>query len=127
MIPCSDEVRPVTDESLAPFHRNRRRLPRKQRQRECSSKANRRLVKRNPPSSSGRTDLRISSPNAFILNVTTGSRHFIPEMDIRLNTDPLLALCITNLSAMNASASLLSLTECHNLAASASQPFNMIT
>ncbi|VEL23939.1 unnamed protein product [Protopolystoma xenopodis] len=39
------------------------RLPRKQRQHECSSKANRQLVKRNPLSSFGGTDLRISSPN----------------------------------------------------------------
>ncbi|VEL11625.1 unnamed protein product [Protopolystoma xenopodis] len=38
----------MTYESLAPFHRNRRRLPRKQRQHESSSKANRQLVKRNP-------------------------------------------------------------------------------
>ncbi|VEL16119.1 unnamed protein product [Protopolystoma xenopodis] len=73
----------MTDESLAPFHRNRRRLPRKCmnlpvkpidswsrgiRRRllvesnfeslhphESSSKANRQLVKRNPPSSSGGT------------------------------------------------------------------------
>ncbi|VEL32413.1 unnamed protein product [Protopolystoma xenopodis] len=50
----------MTEESLAPFYRNRRRLPRKQRQHECSSKANRQLVKRNAPSSSGGTDLRIS-------------------------------------------------------------------
>ncbi|VEL17834.1 unnamed protein product [Protopolystoma xenopodis] len=43
-----------------PFHRNRRRLPQKQCQHESSSKANRQLVGRNPPSSSGGTDLRIS-------------------------------------------------------------------
>ncbi|VEL17841.1 unnamed protein product [Protopolystoma xenopodis] len=53
------------DESLAPFYRNRRRLPRKQRRHECSSKANRQQVKRNPPSSSDGIDLRISSPNTF--------------------------------------------------------------
>ncbi|VEL34792.1 unnamed protein product [Protopolystoma xenopodis] len=70
MIPCSDDVRHVTDESLAPFHRNRRRLPRKQRQHECSSKDNRQLVKRNPLSSSGGTDLRISSLNTFTRNGT---------------------------------------------------------
>ncbi|VEL38447.1 unnamed protein product [Protopolystoma xenopodis] len=40
----------------------------KQRQHESSSKANRQLVKRNPPSCSGGTDLRISSPNTFIRN-----------------------------------------------------------
>ncbi|VEL28069.1 unnamed protein product [Protopolystoma xenopodis] len=61
----SDDVRHMTDESLAAFHRNRRGLPRKQRQHESSSKANRQLVKRNPPSSSGGTDLRISSLNTF--------------------------------------------------------------
>ncbi|VEL40961.1 unnamed protein product [Protopolystoma xenopodis] len=54
-------------------------LPRKQRQHESSSKANRQLVKRNPqsnrqlvkrnsPSSSGGTDLRISSPNTSTRN-----------------------------------------------------------
>ncbi|VEL18840.1 unnamed protein product [Protopolystoma xenopodis] len=59
MLPRSDDVRQMTDESLAPFHRNRRRLLRKQRHHECSRKANRQLVKRNPPSSSGGTDLRI--------------------------------------------------------------------
>ncbi|VEL35029.1 unnamed protein product [Protopolystoma xenopodis] len=65
MIPRSDDVRHVTDESLAPFNRNRRRLPRKQRQHECSSKAN-------LPSFSGGIDLRISSPNTFTRN---GSKH----------------------------------------------------
>ncbi|VEL19237.1 unnamed protein product [Protopolystoma xenopodis] len=35
------------------------------RQHESSSKTNRQLVKRNPPSSSGGTDLRISSTNTF--------------------------------------------------------------
>ncbi|VEL30328.1 unnamed protein product [Protopolystoma xenopodis] len=68
MIPCSNDVLHMTDESLAPFHRDRRRLPRKQRQHESSSKANRQLVDRNPPSSSGGTDLRISSPNTFTRN-----------------------------------------------------------
>ncbi|VEL43082.1 unnamed protein product [Protopolystoma xenopodis] len=58
----------MTDERLAPFHLNRRRSPRKQRQNESSSKDNRQLVKRNPPSSSGGTDLRISSPNTFTRN-----------------------------------------------------------
>ncbi|VEL32519.1 unnamed protein product [Protopolystoma xenopodis] len=58
----------MTDESLAPFHRNRRRLPRKRLQHESSSKANRQLVKRNPPSSSSGTDLRIYSPNTFTRN-----------------------------------------------------------
>ncbi|VEL41406.1 unnamed protein product [Protopolystoma xenopodis] len=38
------------------------------RQHESSSKTNRQLVKRNPPSSSGGTDLRISSPNTSTLN-----------------------------------------------------------
>ncbi|VEL39561.1 unnamed protein product [Protopolystoma xenopodis] len=68
MIPCSDDVRHVTDESSAPFHRNRRILPRKQRQQESSNKANRQLVKRNPPSSSGGAELRVSSPNTFTRN-----------------------------------------------------------
>ncbi|VEL29926.1 unnamed protein product [Protopolystoma xenopodis] len=38
------------------------------RHRECSSEANRQLVKRNPLSSSGRIDLRISSRNTFPRN-----------------------------------------------------------
>ncbi|VEL43019.1 unnamed protein product [Protopolystoma xenopodis] len=58
----------ITDESFAPFRRNRTRLPRKQRQLECSSKANRQLVKRNPASSSGGTELRITSANTFTRN-----------------------------------------------------------
>ncbi|VEL14700.1 unnamed protein product [Protopolystoma xenopodis] len=58
----------MTDESLASFHRNRRRLPWKQRQHESSSKANQQLVKRNPPSSSGGTNIRISSPSTFTRN-----------------------------------------------------------
>ncbi|VEL35574.1 unnamed protein product [Protopolystoma xenopodis] len=58
----------MTDESLACFHRNRRRLPRIQRQHESASKANRQLVRRNPPSSCGGTDLRISSLNTFTRN-----------------------------------------------------------
>ncbi|VEL36809.1 unnamed protein product [Protopolystoma xenopodis] len=68
MLPRSDDVRHMTDQSLAPFHRNRRRLPRKQRQHESSSKANRQLFKRNPPSSSGGIYLQISSPNTFTRN-----------------------------------------------------------
>ncbi|VEL07489.1 unnamed protein product [Protopolystoma xenopodis] len=68
MLPRFDDVRHMKDENLAPFHRNRRRFPRKQLQHECSSKANRQLVKRNPPSSSGGLDLRISSPNTFTPN-----------------------------------------------------------
>ncbi|VEL43556.1 unnamed protein product [Protopolystoma xenopodis] len=50
MLPRSDDVRHMTHESSARVHRNRRRLPQKQRQHESSSKANRQLVKRNPPS-----------------------------------------------------------------------------
>ncbi|VEL08208.1 unnamed protein product [Protopolystoma xenopodis] len=68
MAPCSDDVRLMTGESLAPFHRNRRRLTREQRQYESSSKVNRQLVKRDPPLSSGGTDLQISSPNTFTRN-----------------------------------------------------------
>ncbi|VEL14968.1 unnamed protein product [Protopolystoma xenopodis] len=68
MIPRSDDVRHMMDESSAHFHQKRRRLPRKQRQHESSSKANRQLIKRNPPSSSGATDLRISSSNTFTRN-----------------------------------------------------------
>ncbi|VEL35092.1 unnamed protein product [Protopolystoma xenopodis] len=68
MLPRSDDFRHMTDESLARFYWNRSRLHRKQRQHECSSKANRQLVKRNPPSSSGGTDHRISSPNTSIRN-----------------------------------------------------------
>ncbi|VEL07103.1 unnamed protein product [Protopolystoma xenopodis] len=64
MIPCYDDVRHITEECLAPFHWNRR----KQRHHECSSKANRQLVKRNSPSSSCGTDLRISSRNTFTRN-----------------------------------------------------------
>ncbi|VEL18672.1 unnamed protein product [Protopolystoma xenopodis] len=72
MIPRSDDVRHMTHESLTHFHRNRRRLPRIQRQHECSREANRQLVKRNRPSSSGGIDLRISSPNTSTRN---GSKH----------------------------------------------------
>ncbi|VEL44078.1 unnamed protein product [Protopolystoma xenopodis] len=32
---CSDDIRRMTDESLAPFDRNLRKLPRKQRQQKC--------------------------------------------------------------------------------------------
>ncbi|VEL28292.1 unnamed protein product [Protopolystoma xenopodis] len=56
------------DKSLAPFHRNRVRLPRQQRQHERSSKANRQLVEMNPPSSSGGIDLRIPSRDTFTRN-----------------------------------------------------------
>ncbi|VEL38151.1 unnamed protein product [Protopolystoma xenopodis] len=68
MVPRSEDVRHVAHKSLAPFHRNRVRLPRKQRQHEFSSKANRQLVKRNRPSSSGRANLRISSPHTSTRN-----------------------------------------------------------
>ncbi|VEL30960.1 unnamed protein product [Protopolystoma xenopodis] len=57
MLTRFDDVRHMTDESLAPFHRNRRRLPQKQRQHESSSKANRQLVKRNPPSLGNRVSI----------------------------------------------------------------------
>ncbi|VEL15328.1 unnamed protein product [Protopolystoma xenopodis] len=72
------------DKSPAPFHRNRRRLPRKQPQHECSSKANRQLVKRNPSSSFGGTDLRVSSPNTSARNGIHEewgdcSRHLSPQ------------------------------------------------
>ncbi|VEL34288.1 unnamed protein product [Protopolystoma xenopodis] len=77
MIRCSDGVHHMTDESLAPFHRNRRRLLWKQRQHECSSKANRQLVKRNLPSASGGTDLRISSPNTS----TRNEKYFLSFFD----------------------------------------------
>ncbi|VEL25086.1 unnamed protein product [Protopolystoma xenopodis] len=50
MTPCSDDVRQMTNESLAPFHRNLMRLSRQQRQHESS---------RNPLSSSGATDRRV--------------------------------------------------------------------
>ncbi|VEL15323.1 unnamed protein product [Protopolystoma xenopodis] len=66
--PCSGDVPHISDKSLAPFHRNRRRLPRKQSHLECSNKANRQLVKRNRPSSSGGTELKISSRNTFTRN-----------------------------------------------------------
>ncbi|VEL40988.1 unnamed protein product [Protopolystoma xenopodis] len=65
MITCSYDVRHMTDESLTLFHQNRRILPRKQRHHEYSSKANRQLIKRNPPLSSGGIDLRISSPDTL--------------------------------------------------------------
>ncbi|VEL16579.1 unnamed protein product [Protopolystoma xenopodis] len=68
MIPRFDDVLDVKDGSVAPCHRNGRRLPRRQRQHECSGKAKRQLVKRNTPSSSGAADLRISSPNTFTRN-----------------------------------------------------------
>ncbi|VEL42578.1 unnamed protein product [Protopolystoma xenopodis] len=63
MIPCSCDGR-----KLNTFYRNRKRLPRKQCQHECSSKANRQMVKRNPSSSSGGIDLRISSTNTSSRN-----------------------------------------------------------
>ncbi|VEL35607.1 unnamed protein product [Protopolystoma xenopodis] len=62
--------RQMTYESLAPFRRNRMRLPRKQRHHECSSRTNRQLVKRNRASSSGGTELRISSLNTLTRNGT---------------------------------------------------------
>ncbi|VEL06984.1 unnamed protein product [Protopolystoma xenopodis] len=68
MLPRSDDVHYMTDEGLSPFHQNRRRLRRKQRQHESASKANRQLVKRNRPSSSGETELRISSSNTSTRN-----------------------------------------------------------
>ncbi|VEL11618.1 unnamed protein product [Protopolystoma xenopodis] len=46
-------------------------MPCKQRRHECSRKANRQMVKKNPSSSSGGIDFRISSPNIFTRN---GSR-----------------------------------------------------
>ncbi|VEL24568.1 unnamed protein product, partial [Protopolystoma xenopodis] len=58
----------MTEESLAPFNRNRRRFLRKQRQHESSSKANRQLVKKNPPSLSDGIDIRISSSNTSTRN-----------------------------------------------------------
>ncbi|VEL14178.1 unnamed protein product [Protopolystoma xenopodis] len=72
MTACSDAVRQLTDGNSVPFHRNRSRLPRKQRQHECSSKANRQLVKRSPPSSCGGIAAGISSPNTSTRN---GSKH----------------------------------------------------
>ncbi|VEL12916.1 unnamed protein product [Protopolystoma xenopodis] len=75
MIPCSGDVRHTAEEGLALFHRNRRRLPRKQRQHECSTKFNRQLVKMNPPSSSGGADLRISSRNTFTRNGSKLNNH----------------------------------------------------
>ncbi|VEL33428.1 unnamed protein product [Protopolystoma xenopodis] len=56
----------MTDESLATVHRNQRRLPRKQRQHESSSKSN-----RHPPSSSDGTDYRIFSFNTSTRNGNT--------------------------------------------------------
>ncbi|VEL10364.1 unnamed protein product [Protopolystoma xenopodis] len=68
MLTRSEDVRLMTDEWLAPCHRNRRRSLRKQRQHECSSKANRRLVKLNRSSSSREIDVQISSPNTSTRN-----------------------------------------------------------
>ncbi|VEL14952.1 unnamed protein product, partial [Protopolystoma xenopodis] len=59
MLPRSDDVRHMTDE---------RRFRRKQRHHECFSKANRQLVKRNLPSSSGGIEFRISSADTFTRN-----------------------------------------------------------
>ncbi|VEL33411.1 unnamed protein product [Protopolystoma xenopodis] len=75
MIPCSVGVRHMTDESSAPFHRTRMRLPQKQRDCECSSKANRQLVKKNPPLSSGGIEIRISSLTTFTRDET--NQHLI--------------------------------------------------
>ncbi|VEL34731.1 unnamed protein product [Protopolystoma xenopodis] len=49
----------------------------KQRQPECSSKANRQLVKRNRPSSSGGIELRISSRNTFTRNGSKLNKRFL--------------------------------------------------
>ncbi|VEL41663.1 unnamed protein product [Protopolystoma xenopodis] len=59
MLPRSDDVRQMTDERSARVHQNRRRLSRKQRQHESSSKANRQLVKRNPPSSGNSVSMNV--------------------------------------------------------------------
>ncbi|VEL37529.1 unnamed protein product [Protopolystoma xenopodis] len=58
----------MTDKSFAPFHLSQKRLPCKPCYHDCSSKAIRELIKRNPSSSSGGIDLRISSPNNFTRN-----------------------------------------------------------
>ncbi|VEL12917.1 unnamed protein product [Protopolystoma xenopodis] len=58
------------------------KLLRKQRQHECSSKANRQLVKRNPPSSSGGTELRISSPHSFTRNGSKLNSSFYTDLSI---------------------------------------------
>ncbi|VEL10181.1 unnamed protein product [Protopolystoma xenopodis] len=78
MLPRSDDVCHMTDESLPSFHRNRSILPRKQHQHESSSKA-----KSNPPSSPGGIDLGISSPNTFTRN---GSKRSLacPEIHVYL-------------------------------------------
>ncbi|VEL20410.1 unnamed protein product [Protopolystoma xenopodis] len=89
MLPGFDKVRHMMDESLAPFHRNRSRLPRKQRQQECSSKANLQLVKKNPSSSSGGTELRISSRNPFTRN---GSK--LTNYETKDSSKPNLSSCI---------------------------------
>ncbi|VEL19315.1 unnamed protein product [Protopolystoma xenopodis] len=84
-VACSDDVGHMTDESLAPYRRNRSRVPRKQRQHESFSKANRLLVKRNPPSSSGGTDLGISSPNTFTRNGSKPNREELDDFLIFIN------------------------------------------
>ncbi|VEL35526.1 unnamed protein product [Protopolystoma xenopodis] len=76
MLPRSDDVRHVI--------RNRRRLPRQQRQYDCSSKANRQLVKRNPPSSSGGTDHRISSPSTLSLEMEVSSTNILVVFSFQL-------------------------------------------
>ncbi|VEL20466.1 unnamed protein product [Protopolystoma xenopodis] len=77
------------DESSSPFPRNRRRLPRKQRQHECCSKANRQLVKKNPPSSSAGTELRISSRNTFTRNGSKlKSYYYSGQSGLRLSSLP---------------------------------------
>ncbi|VEL09063.1 unnamed protein product [Protopolystoma xenopodis] len=85
MIPRSDDVR----------HRNRRRLPRKQRQHEASSKANRQLAERNPPSSSGGTDLRISSPTLSFEMEESFHWAFSHEMSLETAIFPHLRQVIT--------------------------------
>ncbi|VEL14940.1 unnamed protein product [Protopolystoma xenopodis] len=93
MLPRSDDFRHMMDESLAHFHQSRVRLPRKQRQHESSSEANRQLIKRNPPSSSGGANLLISSRNTFTRN---GSK-----LNNYVNYTPLEALGQTYRSISN--------------------------
>ncbi|VEL24516.1 unnamed protein product [Protopolystoma xenopodis] len=85
----------MTDESLARFHQNRRRLPQKQRQHKSSSKANRQLVKRNPPSSSGGTDLRPVKPidswsrgirRRLLVELTFESLHPTLSLEIKVSS-----------------------------------------
>ncbi|VEL17008.1 unnamed protein product [Protopolystoma xenopodis] len=88
MVPCADDVHHMTDESLTPFHW-------KQRQHELFSKANRQLVKRNLPSSSGANDLPICSLEMeFKRCLRNGSGLVVNVSEVGLNLQSYMATAL---------------------------------